>query len=367
MTFRRDVELRLRSHFEDRADRSVQDGQFAGILDRTAVTRQRPAWLAALRSPSMTDLTLVRPTAFRSLPLVVVLALIAAGLIAALLLGIGRPKPPPFNGQIVIGRFNEALGDTEVFVMNPDGSHERKLLPGLFEGPNWSPDGRQIALGHAVINADGTGYHEWNQSRNEFHVECWDWSPDGQRMLCEGFSDDLAADAQIHGIYTVRASDGGDLFRLDVPGDGAIPGTYSPDGHFVAYIADTEDLATGRGSLFVVRTDGTERRQIGAFTNAGTPHWAPDGESLLVPIGGSLYSVDLDTTRATMIRVKNEPPQGIVDGQWSPDGTRLLIKRVVEGTNVELFTMLPDGTDLVRVTNNPAEERFFDWGTHPLD
>jgi hypothetical protein len=29
--------------------------------------------------------------------------------------------------------------------------------------------------------------------------------------------------------------------------------------------------------------------------------------------------------------------------------------------------MLPDGTDLIQVTNNLDDDRFYDWGVHPLE
>lgn len=363
MTMQRDVELRLRAHFEDRADRTVSDGQIPAILVLTAGLRQRPAWLVALRSPSMTDIAIARPTAPRALGLVAVLALLTAALVAAYLLAGSLPRPAPLNGQIVVGRMNEDLGDTEVFVMNPDGSNERAILPGrTIEGPFWSPDGRQLGLGNGVINADGTGFRAWDQSGLDFNLYCWDWSPDGQRMLCEVFADG-DRDAELHGVVTVRASDGGDIRRLSMPGDGGVPGAYSPDGNWVAYMADGLDL---QGSLFVVRVDGTERRQIGAVADAGVPRWSPDGKSLLVDVAERLASVDIATGEVEYIRIASQPAVQIFGGQWSPDGTRLLFKRIADD-NVELYTMLADGTDVVRVTNTPAEERFFDWGPQPLD
>ncbi len=60
-------------------------------------------------------------------------------------------------------------------------------------------------------------------------------------------------------------------------------------------------------------------------------------------------------------------PAQIFKGQWSPDGTRILIRRYMGGSNVDLFTIRPDGTDLVQVTNNPENDRFMDWGVHPLE
>jgi len=55
---------------------------------------------------------------------------------------------------------------------------------------------------------------------------------------------------------------------------------------------------------------------------------------------------------------------------WSPDGSRILIKRYMNGDvpnpNMDLFSMRSDGTDLIQVTNDPDDDRFMDWGVHPL-
>jgi hypothetical protein len=199
-----DLERALRRHFEARADRTVVDGQVAAILEATAGIGQRPAWLADLRSHPMTAITLpARPAISRAVLVAVALALLLG--LALLALSVGYHPGPPTNGRIVFGRYDAALGDTVVYTVNPDGTNLVKVRPETHEGPFWSPDGRRLGLGHAVADADGSNYRVWDQSANAFHVECWDWSPDGARMLCEGFSDDVTADKTIHGVYTVRA------------------------------------------------------------------------------------------------------------------------------------------------------------------
>jgi hypothetical protein len=53
------------------------------------------------------------------LPLV---AVIAAALVAV---GVGSATPPGTNGQITFARFNPTLGDTQIYVVNPDGTGQR--------------------------------------------------------------------------------------------------------------------------------------------------------------------------------------------------------------------------------------------------
>jgi hypothetical protein len=74
-----------------------------------------------------------------------------------------RRRTTGTNGQITFGRFNPTLGDTQVYVVNPDGSGER-LSRGnghVGEFPRWFSDGAHIATccpmpggGSRIINPD---------------------------------------------------------------------------------------------------------------------------------------------------------------------------------------------------------------------
>lgn len=307
-----------------------------------------------------------RPAIPRAAWLLVAVGALLVILVGALVVGRQQPPEPPFNGLIVFGRMNDALGDTVVYTMYPDGSNKKQLRPETHEGPFWSPDGKQIGLGHAVIDADGSNYRVWDQSDLSFHMECWDWSPDGARMLCEGFSDNADEDAAIHGVYTVRASDGGDLIRVTKPGEAAIPTGYSPDGRTIAYWRSLP--GDEPGVLWLSNLDGSNERRLSPLV--GFPGgWAPDGRSILfhTSADGRLYSIDVASGQATPVFIKGATEARIYGGVWSPDGTRILFRRYISGNNFDLFTMLADGTDVVRLTNTPEEERFIDWGTHPLE
>jgi hypothetical protein len=363
MTTNVDLERQLRAHFEARADRRASDGQRAAIFERTAGLGQRPAWLAALRSSTMSVTSLaVRPAIPRQAWLLVAVGLLIAGLAAAAVIGRPPTPKPPINGLIVFGRMNEALGDTVVYTIWPDGTHERQVRPETHEGPFWSPDGSKLGLGHAVSNPDGSNYQVWDQSANPFHVECWDWSPDGLRMLCEGFLDNEELDAEIHGVYSVRASDGGDLQRIDLPGQQSEPGAYSRDGTQVVY----SGLVDGTRRTIVANVDGTNRHAVGAVEFFRSS-WSPDGASLLATRDAALWSIDLATGGQRQIWPNDNPNAWIFDAKYSPDGSRILFRRYVAEGDVDLWTMAIDGSDPIQVTSGPEDDRFLDWGTHPLE
>lgn len=355
MNDQHDLEQELRVHFDTRADRTVLDGQLDAVVIRTVAIRQRPGWLADLRSTVMTTTNvLARPTVPRLAWALVLLGLLTLLAVGALIVG-GKPTPPPpFNGMIVFGREDGGqCCDTVLYVINPDGTHERRLHPEVHEAAFWSPNGDQVGFIDGHINADGTGYQTFGSMDGPLFVPCWDWSPDGTRCLAEGWND---ADPTQNGLYLVSASDRSNPVQLTHHRD--VPGVFSRDGSLVAFQRD--------GDLWVIGIDGTGERRISSMEIVGEMSFAPDDRSILVMSRELLYRVDLATGTPTPIRIQGDSAARIWGGVFSPDGSRILVKRV-QGVNADLFTMRADGTDVIRLTTTPVDEAYIDWGTHPLD
>ena len=354
MNEQHDLEQELRVHLNTGADRTVLDGQLDAVVARTASIRQRPGWLAGLRSTFMTTTTvLARPTVPRLAWALVLLGLLMVLAVGALFVGGAPPPPPPFNGMIAFGRMDPAQGDTVLYVINPDGTHERQLRPDVHEAVFWSPTGDQVGFTDGHINADGTGYQAFGSMAGPLFLPCWDWSPDGSRCLAEGWNE---TDPSQDGMYLLSASDRTNPFQLTHHRDE--PGVFSRDGSLVAFKRDDR--------LWVIRIDGTGEHQVGSLEITGYMSFAPDDRSILVTSGDALYRVDVATGTPTPIRIQAEPSSPIWGGVFSPDGSRILLRRP-EGDKGELFTMRTDGTELFRLTRSPVDERFMDWGTHPLD
>jgi Tol biopolymer transport system component len=306
-----------------------------------------------------------------------------------------QAKVPGPNGQIVFTRFDPAAEQAHVFTANPDGSHEHQLLTGDAGLPYWSPDGSQIlvtmgsAAGSgrpAIINADGSGLRllDVPEVPEDADMPCRAWSPDGTRLLCQvlRFGDDTS----VNGIYTVRASDGGDLTRLTVSpyppdgefGGGDIPGDYSPDGSQFVFMrakpgADP-NARHQRGALFVENTDGTGLRQI---TPYGLPNshddavesWSPDGSAVLFAgERGSLFVVHPDGTGVRAIPVDTGGGGSFArTPSWSPDGTSIVFRLFLDKAGQwDIYRVRSDGRELRNITYTPDFEDSPDWGQHPL-
>jgi Tol biopolymer transport system component len=274
---------------------------------------------------------------------------------------------PALPGRIAFGRFEDAVGDFQVFTMLADGSDVRQLLPGAHEGPAWSPDGSVISVTSfeggdflMVLRPDGSLVRELKSPDATLGLGCDNWSPDGMRFVCEGWDD---AHPERIGAYTVRASDGGDLKRLTSPADHQhdIPGGYSPDGKRIAFVHVTDD-AREQGQLWIMNADGGDAHRVNDVTIGYHVHWSPDGTSIVGDGGAALLVFDVgDLSRAPrQIRVPNATPFG---AWWSPDGSRLAFSLVsAGGRSPDIATIATDGTDLQILTTDPAKEEFPAWG-----
>ena len=309
--------------------------------------------------------------------------LLAVALAAVAVVSAGA-APRGANGQITFARFNQTLGDTQVYVVNPDGSGQRLVQAPTDTGefPRWFSDGAHIATccplpggGSWIINPDdGTSRIVDGQYLTLFNP-CGIPSPDGTLLLCETFSDD----GRQNGIHTIRSSDGGGLAQITSnPGGDDIPGDWSPNGKRIVFLRTTVD------ALFVINTNGTGLKQITPagldFSSFGS--WSPQGNEIVFSqhvtpdVHSSIWVVHSDGSGLHEINVQpasacggaNADPDALGCNQptWSPDGTKIAFIRshmnIVDG---EAYTVDRDGTGLTQVTHAPGVDGV-DWGTHPL-
>jgi Tol biopolymer transport system component len=154
-------------------------------------------------------------------------------------------------------------GRSEIYVMNADGSGQRRLTRAAATefGPVWSPDGSMIAFRRQrgddwhyhddifVINADGTGLRRLTHNAVDDSDPIW--SPDGLRIFFQSQRD---GDDE---IYVMNADGSGqrNLTRNPAYDSGL---SLSPDGREIAFVS-TRD---GFQEVFVMNADGTDQRKL---------------------------------------------------------------------------------------------------------
>jgi Tol biopolymer transport system component len=300
----------------------------------------------------------------------VAVALVLAGAVLAVLLRhpstsappTSHPRPPaPRAAGTVFFAYGPNSNSLSLYRMQPDGTGLLRLVSGVSDA-YVSPDGRlvqyarQTAHGafQLVIQPLSGGRPLVVTQRHGRQVGTGEWSPDGTRIAFEG----------TNGIYTLRASDGGDLRRITHAGPFAdFPVAYSPDGTRILFMrtASPGDQTQAPMNLFSVNVDGSGLVRLnpqGTLTGMTWPvrsaGWSPDGRRIvfvagsagLYAAGASVYVANADGTHARSIS-----DAGALFASWSPDGNWIAYD---VGPHHESFVSHPDGTRLRQLTGIPA-------------
>ena len=162
-----------------------------------------------------------------------------------------------------------------LYVMNADGSDEKKLYPGkgdLLVSPDWSPDGKQVAFTRVtyptgipeasvwVINADGSGVKKIASGAADPS-----WSPDGKHIAIatgrDKFGKTCFGGCQSNDeIYTVDPEGGSPKRLTKDKGEDSSP-TWSPDGTQIAFVSDRTSREQAN-EIYVVDATGGEAKRI---------------------------------------------------------------------------------------------------------
>ena len=156
-------------------------------------------------------------------------------------------------------------GRPEVWVMNADGSVQRRMARGF---PNsWTPDGKIAFTGWPkpglyVMNADGS-----EQRRLTSNGGSATWSPDGQQILIVRAR--LRTRGKVNDIYVMNA-DGSGQRKLTERGHDA---RWSHDSEKISFVTNRD----GNDEIYVMNADGS--RQVNVSQNPlrddRRPTWSP--------------------------------------------------------------------------------------------
>jgi Tol biopolymer transport system component len=241
-------------------------------------------------------------------------------------------------------------------LLNPDGTGLTPLPNAPGYNGMWSPDGSRIAFNGptGIINADGSGLTLLSLGGTTTEITAW--SPDGTKLL--GVSDvDLGDQGQLY-IYNADGSGTRQLIPNTVS---AYSGSWSPDGSKVLFSSSDPE------GIFVIDIDGGGKHRLASGDEAT---WSPDGSRIVFngyAPGGGWRPMFMNTDGTDQVPIPGLPdPPGaysIVFTGWSPDGSRLLLRgSPAPNEDEELYSVNPDGTDLVRITYDDIWLNGASWG-----
>lgn len=322
-------------------------------------------------------------------PTTMLIAVVAIAVVVALAAGSAAAKPRGFNGKIVTNSDNLVTGEEQVYTVDPDGTDEQ-LLYNNSEVGQWSPDGTRVALVTQfgppqvlLFNVDDGSSVYFGLPFDlypDLALFCTVWSPDGTRLACEGQGQ---TDPSLTGVYTLRASDGGDLQRVTYePNGDDCPSDYSPNGKRLVITRANETTY----EIETVKLDGSGMKRItpeGMDFNFCNGNWSPQGNEIVfsahVPNANDFHSsvwvVHSDGTGLRQLpiagpcggRFDDPSTFGCFNPVWSPDGQKIAFGRNQDDGQRDLYTVNADGSGLFQVTHTDDISEFNgDWGIHPL-
>ena len=296
---------------------------------------------------------------------------------------IGSETAPP--GEILAILFSSHRGgvhDSEIYIMNPDGTDERKFTSarGHSWGPRIAPDGSEfffssVAPGqHTIHDASGgsttgSGNHDVYvaniqgstidnmQPVNLTNITAgftswdngWAYSPDSKQIA---FTSDRDGNWE---IYTMDTS-GGNIKRLtENPAQDGWP-WWTADGKHILFTSDRD----GSWQIYIMNPDGSnvqELTHIAGRTNL-YPAVSPDGKKVVFSSQvtatneGDIYIMNIDgsdLTRLTNTAALNNIPS------FCPDSEHIVFESDRAG-NTDIYMMNSDGSDVKQLTTDPGED-----------
>lgn len=225
------------------------------------------------------------------------------------------------DGQYIIFESNRD-GNWEIYIMNADGSHQKRLTRNDAEDrrPSWHPKGQKI-----IFESTRTG-------KNELY--------------------ELA-------LKTAKVK------RIEVKGLKGSPifPRYSNRGKHIAFgqaISDT------RSNIVITNTKGKVVQTLADYGYRSTyPIWSENDQSILFfsrhetnNEDDELYLINLDGTNKR--RLTNWPTHNFCPA-WSKDGSRIAFAQSMDGIRPEIFVINADGSGKQRITFNEDGDTLPDW------
>ncbi|MDX1746423.1 MAG: hypothetical protein R3324_10840, partial [Halobacteriales archaeon] len=179
-----------------------------------------------------------------------------------------------------IAFYSDRPGDSEIYVMNGDGSLQTRLTDNAArdENPALSPDGSRIAF---LSNRNGL-FELWaidSDGLNESQLTSGEsaegsWSPDGTQIVYPSRADG----GNFWDIWIVNA-DGTNPTQITFNDWDEIDPFWSPDGTTIGFSSNQD----GDFDLYVMRTDGTDvqQRTFSFDVNDLDAEWSPDGSRIV--------------------------------------------------------------------------------------
>ena len=261
------------------------------------------------------------------------------------------------------------------YVMDADGGNVRRLTDMPAATVRWSPNGTRIgfqssaedeanrgvesAVSSAIYVIDSDGRRQRRLTEFTYRNAFASWSPDGRRIA---FGSDRDGNWE---LYVVDVSTGREERLTQSPGAERYP-IWSPDGEHLAFTG-SDWVAPGStqtvpSNIYRIDLQSRAPRRLTHLAANEIPRaWSPDGGQILV-VSEDLFLVDHETGRLT--RLTATPDKRELGSAFLPGAPKVAFRSDTEG-NWEIYVVGMDGTGLVNITRDPADDVLMSVGSCP--
>jgi WD40 repeat protein len=268
--------------------------------------------------------------------------------------------PAALAGTKIVFDRNDGSWLPGAFMIDPDGSNEIPLPVGGLQPGVWSPDRDQLVVGvlvdarsqpsnadsawmrPALLKADGSGFKVIDGvPGRKMNLVPLAWSTDGTRIYVFSGFDAAVADV---GLFSVRASDGGDLTSV-------LP-------------SDPEDVVSGRADESCARPDAVQLSPDGShlLVDRQTPTDVCGTVLVFNKDGSGEVRLNPEGTIAVDLTIWDYLERGRISESWSHDGARIAFGAfVVSADSTALFVARPDGSDVRQIVTSDVGATTATW------
>jgi Tol biopolymer transport system component len=248
----------------------------------------------------------------------------------------------------------------------------RPAFKAVLRAPVWSADGKTVIYEkhNSRPRPENQPLYSWDPAWDYRHSDVFpQLSRDGKLVFTEKAKNSSVVIMDPSGANRRRVFDadtsGLDPAQVQRGMAGAFQPGWSPDGQWITFGLGEwfQARRTGKARIMRVRRDGTGLEALtDGSIHSGFPSYSADGREIVYRVWGDAqkeYGLRVLSLEDRKTRVLTTEPDNLPG--WSPDGSRILFTRRVDAVNFDIFTIRPDGSDLLRLTTSRAIDGHAVW------
>jgi len=274
--------------------------------------------------------------------------------------------------------YHQFLGPSEIGYLRKGGTEEgiyytsdRPSFKRAMRAPSWSLDSKMLIYEKHSFKArpQNKPLYGWDRDWEYRHTDVFPaLARDGTLAYSEkqqGNSSIIIAkpDGSERRVLYNPAEHGYDPRRLAMGLGGAFQPSWSADSQWLAFGVGYwfQQRDTEKSTIMRIRRDGSGLESLtDGKVHSGFPSYSANGKEIVYRVWGeSNYGLRILNIETRAIRTLTTGYDNLPG--WSPDGSRILFTRKVDDVNFDIFTVRPDGSDLLRVTSHRSGDGHAVW------